>query len=73
MTFTILFQFIFNGIVLGSIYIIVAIGLSVIFGMLGVVNFAHGILYMLGAYATVGEICDVWRQIYSIWKVPLTF
>jgi branched-chain amino acid transport system permease protein len=53
MTFTTLFQFIFNGIVLGSIYIIVAIGLSVIFGMIGIVNFAHGILYMLGAYATV--------------------
>ena len=48
-----LFQFIVNGIVLGSVYVLVAIGLSIIFGMIGVVNFAHGVLYMLGAYATV--------------------
>jgi len=50
---TTLFQFVVNGAVLGSIYILVAMGLSIIFGMIGVVNFAHGILYMLGAYATV--------------------
>lgn len=50
---TTLFQFLVNGVVLGSIYILVAMGLSIIFGMIGVVNFAHGILYMLGAYATV--------------------
>ena len=49
-----IFQFFVNGVVLGSIYIVVAIGLSIIFGMIGVVNFAHGVLYMLGAYATVG-------------------
>jgi branched-chain amino acid transport system permease protein len=48
-----LFQFVVNGLVLGSIYVLVAMGLSIIFGMIGVVNFAHGVLYMLGAYATV--------------------
>ena len=51
MELTTLFQFFVNGIVLGAIYILLAIGLSVIFGMIGVVNLAHGILYMLGAYA----------------------
>lgn len=49
-----LFQFIVNGAVLGALYILVAIGLSIIFGMIGVVNLSHGILYMLGAYAAVG-------------------
>jgi branched-chain amino acid transport system permease protein len=53
MDISILFQFFVNGIVLGVIYILLAIGLSIIFGMIGVVNLAHGILYMLGAYATV--------------------
>jgi len=48
-----IFQFGINGLMLGSIYIVVALGLSIIFGMIGVVNFAHGILYMLGAYMTV--------------------
>jgi branched-chain amino acid transport system permease protein len=36
---------------LGSFYVLLSLGLSIIFGMLGVVNFAHGALYMLGAYA----------------------
>ena len=31
-----------NGLVLGSLYVLIAIGLSIIFGMLGIVNFAHG-------------------------------
>jgi branched-chain amino acid transport system permease protein len=53
MDLTTLFQFFVNGIVLGAIYILLAIGLSVIFGMIGVVNLAHGILYMFGAYAVV--------------------
>src|SRR5271157_1904113 len=41
----------FNGLMLGSFYVLLSLGLSIIFGMLGVVNFAHGALYMLGAYA----------------------
>lgn len=40
-----------NGIVLGSSYALLAAGLAVIFGVLNVVNFAHGALYMLGAFA----------------------
>ena len=44
-------QAIVNGVALGSIYALVAAGLALIFGVLGVVNFAHGELYMLGAFA----------------------
>ncbi len=42
-----------NGLVLGFLYILIAIGLSIIFGMLGVVNFAHGAIFALGAYFAV--------------------
>lgn len=42
---------IFNGLVNGSFYALLSLGLAVIFGMLDVVNFAHGALYMLGAFA----------------------
>jgi branched-chain amino acid transport system permease protein len=41
----------FTGLVLGGIFVLLAIGLSLIFGLMTVVNFAHGSLYMLGAYA----------------------
>jgi branched-chain amino acid transport system permease protein len=43
----------FNGLVSGSFYALLALGLAVIFGMLRVVNFAHGALYMLGAFGAV--------------------
>ncbi|MFG2018809.1 branched-chain amino acid ABC transporter permease [Actinomadura geliboluensis] len=40
----------FNGLVGGAFYALLALGLAVIFGMLGVVNLAHGAFYMLGAF-----------------------
>lgn len=39
-----------NGLALGMLLLLVAAGLSLIFGLMGVVNFAHGSLYMIGAY-----------------------
>ena len=43
----------FTGLALGAIYVLLALGMSLLFGMLTVVNFAHGAFYMLGAYAGV--------------------
>jgi branched-chain amino acid transport system permease protein len=40
-----------NGLIIGTFYALMAIGLSLIFGILKVVNFAHGEFYMVGAYA----------------------
>jgi branched-chain amino acid transport system permease protein len=39
-----------TGLVLGGLYVLIAIGLSIIFGLLGIVNFAHGSFFALGAY-----------------------
>ncbi|MBV9565141.1 MAG: branched-chain amino acid ABC transporter permease [Bradyrhizobium sp.] len=39
-----------NGLVLGFLYVLIAVGLSIIFGILGIVNFAHGAFFALGAY-----------------------
>ena len=41
---------VFNGLVNGAFYALLSLGLAVIFGMLRIVNFAHGALYMLGAF-----------------------
>ena len=41
---------VFNGITLGMLYILVALGLNIILGLMGVINFSHGAFYMLGAY-----------------------
>ena len=55
-----------TGIALGSVYVLLAIGLSLIFGMLTVVNFAHGAYFMVGAYAGVwvlGQTGNFWLAI----------
>ncbi|OQW48930.1 MAG: ABC transporter permease [Proteobacteria bacterium SG_bin7] len=44
------FQHIINGISLGSIYALIALGYTMVFGILSLINFAHGDVYMLGAF-----------------------
>jgi branched-chain amino acid transport system permease protein len=61
--FNILMLQVFTGLVLGMIFVILAIGLSLIFGLLTVVNFAHGAFYMWGAYVALlcmGYLGNFW-------------
>ena len=48
-----LLQQLFNGLTVGSVYSLVALGLTLVFGILHIPNFAHGALYMLGGYVTL--------------------
>ncbi len=48
-----IFLQVLTGLQLGAIFVLIALGLTLIFGTLGVVNFAHGALFMLGAYIAV--------------------
>ena len=50
MTFALLVQSAIIGTSLGSIYILMALGLTLMFGMMHIINFAHGAVYMLGAF-----------------------
>jgi branched-chain amino acid transport system permease protein len=52
MTFEILLQTLASGVLIGLIYALVAIGLTMIFGVMDIVNFAHGEFLMLGMYAS---------------------
>lgn len=45
-----LFQQLINGISLGSIYALIALGYTMVYGILRLINFAHGEIYMMGAY-----------------------
>ncbi|MEO5882024.1 MAG: branched-chain amino acid ABC transporter permease [Caldimonas sp.] len=49
-------QHLLNGLVLGSTYALLGIGLTLIFGIMRVVNFAHGELYALGAYVAYAAV-----------------
>ena len=60
-----------TGIALGAVYALLALGLSLIFGMLTVVNFAHGAFFMVGAFLgvyTLGLTGSFW---FSLLLVPL--
>ena len=70
-TFQLLMLQVVTGIALGSIYALLAIGLSLIFGMLTIVNFAHGAFFMVGAFLGVyflGLTGSFW---FSLLLVPL--
>ncbi|MEJ1994297.1 MAG: branched-chain amino acid ABC transporter permease [Limibacillus sp.] len=56
-----------NGLDKGSAYALIALGLTLIFGTLGVVNFAHGALFMLGAFCAVAL-----NKLLSLQKVVLS-
>ncbi len=43
-----------NGLTLGSLYALVAVGFSMIYGIIRLINFAHGDIVMIGAFSTLG-------------------
>jgi branched-chain amino acid transport system permease protein len=49
---TLLVQVLINGVLLGGLYALMALGLALVWGVLNIVNLSHGALIMLGAYAT---------------------
>ena len=59
---------IFRGISLSSILLIMSLGLAIVFGLMGVINMAHGELMMVGAYATF-----VTQQCFMAWFSPDVF
>jgi branched-chain amino acid transport system permease protein len=61
-----LFQLV-NGIGLGMLYFLLAVGLSIIFGLLHFVNFAHGAFYLLGAYL----VYDMTERGLNFWAALL--
>lgn len=71
---------VFQGISLGSVLLLAAIGLAITFGVMGVINMAHGEMIMLGAYATftVQQLFrslapPEWFDFYVVAAVPAAF
>ncbi len=69
----------FNGISIGAVLLIVALGLAIVFGLMGVINLAHGELMMFGAYTTfvvqnvANGLGGVAPEIYIFVALPLAF
>jgi len=70
---------IFQGVSLGSVLLLAAMGLAVTFGVMGVINMAHGEMVMLGAYSTfiVQDLFRTYLAAYADWSVlvavPVSF
>lgn len=70
---------IFNGISIGSVLLLAALGLAIVFGLMGVINMAHGELMMLGAYTTFivqngfKILGGPWFEIYIFFALILAF
>ncbi len=69
----------FTGLSLGSILLLVALGLAITYGLMGVINMAHGELMMIGAYATYmvqnvfREYLPGWFDWYVLAAIPVAF
>ncbi|WP_024303277.1 branched-chain amino acid ABC transporter permease [Pseudogulbenkiania sp. MAI-1] len=55
----IFFQQILNGLVLGSIYALIALGYTMVYGIMGLINFAHGEVVMMGAMVTITVVTSL--------------
>ena len=69
----------FTGLSLGSVLLLVALGLAITYGLLGVINMAHGEMLMIGAYATYitqqlfKSYAPGWFDWYLVAAVPVAF
>ncbi|WP_430283802.1 urea ABC transporter permease subunit UrtB, partial [Pseudomonas aeruginosa] len=69
----------FSGLSLGSILLLAALGLAITYGLLGVINMAHGEMLMLGAYSTYvvqllfQRLAPEWLALYPLLALPVAF
>lgn len=69
----------FMGLSLGSVLLLAALGLAITYGLLGVINMAHGEMLMLGAYSTwlvqqgLSQLAPQWLEFYPLLALPVAF
>ncbi|MGB7575937.1 MAG: branched-chain amino acid ABC transporter permease [Thermodesulfobacteriota bacterium] len=64
LTFSVIITQLVNGFALGMLFILMAVGLTIIMGLMRVINFTHGILYTLGAYTVI-----TLQKIFGFWPI----
>ncbi|WP_116135235.1 branched-chain amino acid ABC transporter permease [Trinickia diaoshuihuensis] len=63
-------QQILNGLVLGSVYAIIALGYTMVYGILGIINFAHGDVLMVGAMVALSTINVLHNHFPGLGNIP---
>ncbi|WP_432950017.1 branched-chain amino acid ABC transporter permease [Kribbella sp. CA-253562] len=65
------FQQLVNGLTLGSLYALIAVGYTVVYGIVQLINFAHGEVFMIGAFGALTTYLLFFDGQTSIWILPL--
>jgi len=68
-----LIQQLINGLTIGSIYALVALGYTLAYGILGLINFAHGEVYMVGAFVSYFCVSILNLNIFIAFTISLVF
>ena len=65
------FQQLLNGLTLGSLYALIAVGYTVVYGIVQIINFAHGEVFMIGAFGALATWTVLFQGQTSLWVLPL--
>jgi len=60
-----------NGLTLGSLYALIAVGYTVVYGILQLINFAHGEVFMIGAFGALTTSLVLFRGETNLWTLPV--
>lgn len=60
-----------NGLTLGSLYALIAVGYTVVYGIVQLINFAHGEIFMIGAFGALSTWLVLFKDTTSIWVLPI--
>ncbi len=65
------FQQLVNGLTLGSLYALIAVGYTVVYGIVQLINFAHGEVFMIGAFASLATWTVLFKGTTAVWVLPI--
>ena len=64
-------QQIVNGLTLGSLYALIAVGYTVVYGIVQLINFAHGEVFMIGAFGALATWTVLFKGQTGLWVLPV--
>ncbi len=65
------FQQLINGLSLGALYALIAVGYTVVYGIVQLINFAHGEVFMIGAFGSLATWTVFFKNTTSVWVLPI--
>jgi branched-chain amino acid transport system permease protein len=64
-------QQLINGLTLGSLYALIAVGYTVVYGIVQLINFAHGEVFMIGAFGALSTFLLFFKNTTALWVLPI--